>query len=465
MKTNANLKKLKSNSPLVHIISNSVTRERVADFALAVGASPMMAEYSKEVAEITQKSSALVLNMGMLNEDKIEAIKISAKVAKENKIPIVFDPVGVASSKVRRDLAKYLLENFKFNVIRGNFNEINYLVKGEKLTGVDSKDENFSKEDFIHLAKELNKSTGSTVAISGKYEIIANSHIVLSIPGGNENLKKITGIGDIESAMIASLLAAPFSNLKACALSAIFLRQIARKTIKDKSINALDIIKNMQSLEEISGEIDVINPSYKFKNPTLYGISEGDELLKIKRAVDGGMEIFQLRDKCADEKILAEKIKNIKSEIGDKCLFVLNDNLNLAKKYGTSLHLGQDDEKICIAREVLGRDEIIGATAKTVELAIEAENMGASYIGTGAFFETETKKDVTKINLERLMEIKESVLIPVFPIGGITKENLDFFKGVNIPGLCMSKGIFSVNENEVEKNVREIIEKIKKVKW
>ena len=109
----------------------------------------------------------------------------------------------------------------------------------------------------------------------------------------------------------------------------------------------------------------------------------------------------------------------------------------------------------------MGRDPIIGATAKTTELAIEAENMGASYIGSGAFFETETKKDASMINLERYKDIRDSVLIPAFPIGGINKENLDLFKGVDIPGLCMSSGIFSLEENEVEKNVIEIIEKLK----
>lgn len=461
MKIKANLKNLRDKSPLVHIISNSVTRARVADFVLSIGASPMMAEYSKEVAEITKKSSALLLNMGMLNEDKIQAIKISAKVAEENNIPLVFDPVGVASSKLRMDLAKDLLHNFKFNVIRGNFNEINYLARGKTFTGVDSRDENLSREDFIDIALELQEKSGATVVVSGKYEVIANSHLLISIPGGDENLKKITGLGDMESAMITSLMAAPMSNLKACAIAAIFLRQLGKSVIRDNRVNAQDIISEMQGIDEISGDIEILSPSAKFNKPILYGISEGHDLWKIKNAVKAGMRIYQLRDKFVDEDELGEKILNIKSEIDGKCLFILNDNLKLAKKYGTALHLGQEDEKISRAREVLGRDEIIGATAKTVKLGIEAENMGASYIGTGAFFETETKKDASRITLESFKEIREALLIPVFPIGGISKDNLDFFTELDLEGLCMSRAIFSVREDEVEKNVREIIEKLK----
>ena len=87
--------------------------------------------------------------------------------------------------------------------------------------------------------------------------------------------------------------------------------------------------------------------------------------------------------------------------------------------------------------------------------------MGASYIGTGAFFETKTKKDASRITLESFKEIREALLIPVFPIGGISKDNLDFFTELDLDGLCMSRAIFSVREDEVEKNVREIIEKLK----
>lgn len=461
MKIKCNLKKLRDKAPLIHIISNGVTRGRVADFVLSIGASPMMAEYSKEVSEITKKASALVLNMGMLNEDKIEAIKIAGKTAKKNNIPTVLDPVGVASSKIRRDLAKYLLDNFKFNVIRGNFNEINYLVGGQAFAGIDSRDKNLSEEDFKELAVKMNEKSGATVVVSGKYEVIANSHMLISIPGGHDDFRKISGLGDMESAMIGSLLATPMSNLKACAISAIFLRQLAREVIADGSIKAQDIISKVQKLEEISGEIEILSPSYKFKKPSLYGISDGNDLMKIKNAARAGMKIYQLRDKISDEALLGEKILKIKKEIEEDCLFILNDNLKLAKEYKTSLHLGQDDEEISLARRILGRDPIIGATAKTSELAIEAENMGASYLGSGAFFETETKRDASLISLETYKEIRDSILIPAFPIGGINLENLDLFKGVEIPGLCMSSGIFSLEENEVEKNVREIIKKIR----
>ena len=238
-------------------------------------------------------------------------------------------------------MAKDLISNFKFNVIRGNFNEINYLARGKTFTGVDSRDDNLSREEFIDIALELQEKSKATVVVSGKYEVIANSHLLISIPGGDENLKKITGLGDMESAMITSLLAAPMSNLKACALAAIFLRQLGKSVIRDNKVNAQDIISKMQGIDEISGDLEILSPSTKFIKPILYGISEGDDLWKI-----------------------------------------------------------------------------------------------------------------------RFKEIREALLIPVFPIGGISKDKLDFFNGLDLDGLCMSRAIFSVREDEVEKNVREIIEKL-----
>lgn len=217
----------------------------------------------------------------------------------------------------------------------------------------------------------------------------------------------------------------------------------------------------MQELEQISGEIKILEPCYRFKKKILYGISTGDDISKIKRAVESGMSIYQLRDKISDDSILSKKISTIKSEIEDKCLFILNDNLELAKKYNTSVHLGQDDEKISVARELLGRNKIIGATAKTPELAIEAENMGASYIGSGAFFETETK-NTNKITLDMYEKIRDSVIIPVFPIGGINLENINLFNNTDIPGVCMSSGIFSYDKNDIEYKVTKIIEKLNK---
>lgn len=335
MQIKTSLINLRKQSPLVHAITNSVTSSRVADIILSTGARPMMSDFSMEAQEITKNSQALLINLGMLNEDKMKAIRLSLKTANENSIPVVLDPVGVASSKVRRDFANELLKNYKFSVIRGNYNEINYLVNKVEFTGVDSQneDENLKEKTFKDLAIKLNEKTKAVILISGKYEIIADSSKVFSIPGGNNLLRKITGAGDMETGIIASLLAKPLSSFKAATMAGIFLRQIASQCEKNKSINPQDIIIAMGKLDEFEGNATILESPYELKEGLVYGLDPGNNLLKIKNALKGGMDIYQIRDKEADDETLGKKVLKIREIMKDfPCLLVMNDNLKVAKK-------------------------------------------------------------------------------------------------------------------------------------
>ena len=90
------LKSIRATKPLIHHITNYVTVNDCANITLAVGASPIMADDLGEAADITSISSALVLNMGTLNERTIESMLAAGKQANAIKIPVVFDPVGQA---------------------------------------------------------------------------------------------------------------------------------------------------------------------------------------------------------------------------------------------------------------------------------------------------------------------------------------------------------------------------------
>lgn len=94
-----------------------------------------------------------------------------------------------------------------------------------------------------------------------------------------------------------------------------------------------------------------------------------------------------------------------------------------------------------VVRKYVGKDFLIGATAKTVETAIKAEKSGADYIGTGAFFSTTTKMDATIISDATYSEILSSISIPNVAIGGITIENCERPLKLGANGLAVSAGI------------------------
>ena len=88
------MRNVKEKRPLVHHITNYVTVNDCANVTICAGGAPVMSDEAKDIVDISKIASAVVLNMGTLNERTVESIIISGKVANENGVPVVFDPVG-----------------------------------------------------------------------------------------------------------------------------------------------------------------------------------------------------------------------------------------------------------------------------------------------------------------------------------------------------------------------------------
>lgn len=115
---------MREKKPLVVNITNYVAMTPSANALLAIGASPIMVMEPSEVEEIVEKSSALVLNLGVLECGQLEAMKLAAARADELDIPWALDPAGVGMSWFRTSAALKLLRAFRPAVIRGNASEI-----------------------------------------------------------------------------------------------------------------------------------------------------------------------------------------------------------------------------------------------------------------------------------------------------------------------------------------------------
>jgi len=146
-----------------------------------------------------------------------------------------------------------------------------------------------------------------------------------------------------------------------------------------------------------------------------------------KRALPGGTKIVQLRGKGLSSKELLEQAREIR-ELTRKAgaTFIVNDRADIALlSDADGVHLGQDDLPIAAARNVLGKDKLIGISTHNIEQALKAEQEGADYVGFGPVFGTTTKTDAEEAKgITALAEVKTRVSIPVIAIGGITLENL-----------------------------------------
>lgn len=164
----------------------------------------------------------------------------------------------------------------------------------------------------------------------------------------------------------------------------------------------------------------------------------------VEEAILGGATMIQLREKQLDQDALKEEALVIK-EICQKYQipFIINDDVELCQQLDLDgVHIGQDDLSLKEARSILGEDKIIGVSAHNEKEAKLAYENGASYLGVGAIFATQTKTDVVQTSLKTLQDICESVDIPVVAIGGISQDNIHRLAGTKISGVAVVSAIF-----------------------
>lgn len=185
-------------------------------------------------------------------------------------------------------------------------------------------------------------------------------------------------------------------------------------------------------------------------------------LEQIEFAIKGGITFLQLREKNLDHESFLEEAMQVK-KLCDKYRIplVINDEVSIAiDANADGVHVGQSDMKASNVRALVGDDKIIGVSVSTVEQALEAEAMGADYLGVGAVFPTGSKDDATEVNHDTLKKICDSVKIPVIAIGGITKDNVCELKGTGICGIAVISAIFA--QEDIEKATRELKGKYEK---
>lgn len=189
-------------------------------------------------------------------------------------------------------------------------------------------------------------------------------------------------------------------------------------------------------------------------DPTLYFITdstpyEEDEFLeRVKKALQGGATLLQLREKEKSTKDyihLAQEVHRIAREY--QVPLIIDDRVDVALAVGAEgVHVGTEDMPVTLARKLMGEDKIVGATAKTVERALESEQGGADYLGVGAIYPTTTKVKTILTSTKTLEEICQAVSIPVNAIGGLNKDNLDVLRGIPIAGICAVSAIMKAED-------------------
>ncbi|RDU22612.1 thiamine phosphate synthase [Anaerosacchariphilus polymeriproducens] len=171
--------------------------------------------------------------------------------------------------------------------------------------------------------------------------------------------------------------------------------------------------------------------------------SRGEQV--IEQALKAGVDYVQLREKNISSAEYLRRAKRMK-QMTDAyhTPLLINDRIDIAMIIGAEgVHLGQDDIPVSEARRILGPGVIIGATAKTVEQALDAQKQGADYLGSGAWFLSNTKQNAIPIKEETYVNILENSSIPNVAVGGIQVDNCHIPLKSGADGLAISAGILA----------------------
>jgi len=218
------LKKIRKEKPVVHHLTNWVTIYDCANIVKALGGSPVMAHAKEEVAQMAKIASALVLNIGTLTVDFIEAMKIAALSANEKGIPVVLDVCGAGATQLRDQKSLELLDKVRIDIIKGNSSEI-ARVSGEsvKTKGVDAV---CVDKNMIGVAKKLARNRKCTVVVTGKEDIVTRQDKLYVVKNGDPLMARVVGTGCMATSVIG-VFAAVERDLAYAATAGLICFEIA----------------------------------------------------------------------------------------------------------------------------------------------------------------------------------------------------------------------------------------------
>lgn len=174
-------------------------------------------------------------------------------------------------------------------------------------------------------------------------------------------------------------------------------------------------------------------------------VCRSDPVLTAARAIDGGADMVQLRDKDAED----GEFLRLARELGKVCRprgvpLILNDRVHLVRAAGADgVHVGEDDTP----PEEIEPGMILGLSTHDRAEAAAAKSRGATYVGIGPMFPTGTKRlKRAPRGAALLREALEATDLPVFPIGGIAVETARELVAAGATRLAVSSAICAAED-------------------
>ncbi|CAE6937000.1 Condenses 4-methyl-5-(beta-hydroxyethyl)thiazole monophosphate (THZ-P) and 2-methyl-4-amino-5-hydroxymethyl pyrimidine pyrophosphate (HMP-PP) to form thiamine monophosphate (TMP) [Vibrio sp. B1FIG11] len=164
----------------------------------------------------------------------------------------------------------------------------------------------------------------------------------------------------------------------------------------------------------------------------------------VRKAVEGGVTMVQVREKHGDVRAFIERAQAVKDILKDTDVpLIVNDRVDVALAVDADgVHLGQSDMPTIIARELIGPNKILGLSIENEEQLAEADSLPIDYIGLSAIFATPTKTNTKKHwGIDGLKMALETTSLPIVAIGGINESNIPQLSATGVHGLALVSAI------------------------
>lgn len=185
----------------------------------------------------------------------------------------------------------------------------------------------------------------------------------------------------------------------------------------------------------------------------------------IDQAVEGGVSAIQLREKEIAQKEFIAIGRALMSRLRSRRIpLIINDDIEVAFAIkADGVHLGQSDPSVLEARQLLGKNAIIGLSVETLDQALSAQEMEIDYIAASPVFSTPSKLDTAKPwGLDGLRNLCKISKVPVIGIGQVHSHNVQDFMACGASGVAVISAIFGAQSPFLA--ARDLITKIKQTK-
>jgi len=186
----------------------------------------------------------------------------------------------------------------------------------------------------------------------------------------------------------------------------------------------------------------------------------GSELVeRVTQAVEGGVDLVQLREKSLSGGQLFELASTMLKAIGGRAKLVVNERADVALAVGAhGVQLGEDGLPVAAARKVVGNGPIIGRSVHSVSAALQAESDGADFLVVGTMYSSRSHPGEKPAGPELMQKISSECRLPLIGIGGVTPENATKLMKVGASGVAVITNILAAKSPQAAaERLKEII--------